>query len=148
MASYTPRYFTLAELCASETAKKKKIDNFPSFDVTGHLLELTEALLDPLRVAWGSGLRIESGYRCPTLNKAVGGAATSAHLTGYAADVKPTNGRINELITFTRQWLQTTGRRFDQLIDERGKDGGHWLHIGLYGPNGVQRGQFLTMTKK
>ena len=62
MSSY--KYFTLAELLRSDTAKKKNIDNTPSWDVVAHLGELVEKLLDPLRAAYGTPIRVSSGYRC------------------------------------------------------------------------------------
>ena len=64
------KYFTLKELCSSDVAEKKKIDNFPSFTVVEHLNELTEKILEPLRAAWGSSIIVNSGYRCDALNRA------------------------------------------------------------------------------
>lgn len=67
------------------------------------IVESVETLLDPLREAWEThckqnglgkvGINISSGYRCPALNKAVGGSTTSAHRYGYAFDLVPTTGR-------------------------------------------------------
>lgn len=144
---YKPKYFTLKELCASSTASMKNIDNFPSFDVVVHLLKLVECLLDPLREAWGSGIVVSSGFRSRTLNLAVGGSSSSAHLTGYAADLQPSNGKLDEFIEFTRDWLKKNRIRFDQCIDEKNSKGARWLHIGLYGNAGQQRGEFKQLTK-
>lgn len=143
------KYFTLKELCESQTAKAQGIDNFPSFEIAAHLQELTEKLLDPLRQAWGGAIIVNSGYRCTRLNNAVGGVATSAHKTGYAADLRPSNGRTEDFITFTRQWVVLNRIKFDQLIREtNAKTGNVWLHFGLYGPGGCQRGQILDLVKK
>lgn len=74
-------YFTISELCKSDTAKQLRIDNTPSEKIKGNLTKLIE-FLNPLREAWGSPIKVTSGYRCPKLNRAVGGSTTSAHLKG------------------------------------------------------------------
>ncbi|MBP5172809.1 MAG: peptidase M15 [Bacteroidales bacterium] len=144
-----PKYFTLKELCDSETAKRKGIDNFPTFEIAEHLLELTEKILDPLRVAWGGPIHVNSGYRSPMLNKAVGGVARSVHQIGYAADLCPSNGKTEQFIDFARAWIIASKIKFDQFIHETSADGKTvWLHIGLYNNAGAQRGQFLNLVKR
>lgn len=140
------RYFTLKELCSSEVAAERKIDNFPSWTVVEHLAELTEKILEPLRVAWGGPIKVTSGYRCDALNRAVGGVYNSVHRLGYAADLYPVNGKIDEFIKFTKDWLTRKNIMFDQLIDER-KGSTRWLHIGIRSSTGSQRRQFLNITK-
>ena len=140
------QYFTLKELC---TTTHKEFDNFPTFEIAAHLEELTWNLLDPLRRAWGSAIKVNSGYRCTKLNTAVGGVATSAHKTGYAADLHPANGKVEDFCRFARTWVLANRIKFDQLIRETDKKTGVvWLHIGLYGPGKVQRGQILDITKQ
>ena len=132
------KYFSLKELCASDVATKKKIDNFPSFTVVAHLSELTAKILEPLRVAWGSPIKCSSGYRSDALNKAVGGVSTSAHKQGYAADLQPANGRIDEFGKFVKDWLTRNRIKYDQVLFETsGKT--KWVHIGLYSSTGTQR---------
>ena len=134
----------MKELIASDVAAKKKIDNTPSFEVVEHLSELTEKILEPLRVAWGGPIRVTSGYRCEKLNNAVRGVASSAHLRGDAADLQPGNGNMDDFIKFARVWFMNTQTRFDQLIDERsGK--ARWMHISIYSSTGSQRGEVKTM---
>lgn len=134
------KYFTLKELCSSDVAEKKKIDNFPSFTVVEHLNELTEKILEPLRIAWGSSINVTSGYRCDALNKAVGGVATSAHRMGWAVDLQPGNGKINEFGAFVKEWLPKSGIKWDQAIWEtKGKT--KWVHIGIRNSSGHQRCQ-------
>ena len=97
------KYFTISELCASATAKKKGINNVPNGEETTHLYELIVKLLDVIREAWAEkckqngwgsgGINVTSGFRCSKLNKAVGGVSNSAHLYGYAADTQPSNKR-------------------------------------------------------
>lgn len=133
------KYFTLAELLRSETAKKKGIDNTPTFEVVAHLAELVETILDPLRDAYGMPIKVSSGYRCPELNKAVGGAATSVHQIGYAADLQ-VGGSFEKFRSFVVQWFDKTCKPFDQLLIESDrKTGAKWIHIGLYNNAGQQR---------
>ena len=140
-----PTYFTLQELLKSDTAKRKGIDNTPSFEVVDHLRELTEKILDPLRVAWGKPIRVSSGYRCPKLNAAVKGSATSVHMIGYAADLQ-TSGSFNKFRDFVVEWFRSTCTKFDQILLERdAKTGAQWIHVGLFDNNGRQRGIIKVM---
>ena len=80
------KYFSLAEMCASDTAKAKGIKNQPSVVEVVNLTLLCTKVLDPLRKANGP-IIISSGFRSVALNKAVGGVATSQHCKGQAADI-------------------------------------------------------------
>ena len=143
MSSY--KYFTLAEFLRSDTAKKKNIDNTPTFEVVERLDELVDKFLDPLRAAYGMPIKISSGYRCPALNKAVGGAATSVHMIGYAADMQ-VGGSFNKFRDFVVEWVKKSGVKFDQLLLEKNtKTGAKWIHIGLKNNSGQQRGQIKVM---
>ena len=97
-------YFTLEEMCKSDTANALNIVNVPNATVITHLNELIE-FLNPLREAWGSAIRVNSGYRCPQLNRAVGGSKTSVHVIGYAADLYPINGKMKEFKKFVVDYL-------------------------------------------
>lgn len=121
------KYFTISELCSSDTARRKGIDNTPSETVKENLTALVANILDPLREAWGKPLRVSSGYRCAKLNSAVGGVRSSQHLTGQAADIdtgsKTGNKRLFALV-------QSLKLPFDQLIDEKSFS---WVHVS-YSP--------------
>lgn len=134
-------YFTLKELVVSDTAKKFNIDNTPTSEVKQHLQELIIKLLNPIREAWGSSILITSGYRCKALNEKVGGAKTSAHLSGYAADLIPGNGQRAKFIKFVQSYLRTANIPFDQCIDEYGR----WCHVGLKNSTGNQRKQIFRI---
>lgn len=136
-------YFTITELCYSETAKAKGIDNSPTTEVRANLVTLVNNLLDPLREAWKSPIRVTSGFRCGVLNKAVGGSTTSAHLYGLAADIVPVNGRIKEFKEFCRNYFTDKRQRFDQVILET-KGTSEWVHIGLATKDGRKRGQIMS----
>lgn len=80
--------FSYREFERSETADKKGICNvITSFEVRDAIKELVDTVLQPLRENWGKPMHINSGYRCPELNREVGGKLTSQHLKGEAADV-------------------------------------------------------------
>lgn len=102
--------FELSEFINSDIAKKEGINNAPTGGVICNLQLLCKNLLQPLRDLYKKPLFISSGYRCPQLNKLVGGVATSDHLKGCAADVKCND--INELLTT----LITSRLSFDQAI--------------------------------
>ena len=121
------KYFTLEELTRSDTASIKHIDNTPDESITEHLIELVEKLLDPIRERWAkycddnqlgnTGIRISSGFRNKELNKAVGGSSTSAHLTGYAADLQNVSGSREEFYQFLLNFLKD--RNFDECFIEK-----------------------------
>ncbi len=127
-------HFTLAELVASQTATRKGIDNTPGADALINLGRLA-ATLELVRALVGGPITVSSGYRCPALNRAVGGAANSAHVSGLAADITAPGLTPRALALLIRE----SGIAFDQLIYE-----GTWVHIGLCA--GVPRGQVLTAT--
>lgn len=116
-------YFTIKELCCSGTAIRSGIDNTPTAEVRQNLTALVDNILDPLRRAWGRPLAVNSGYRCAALNRAVGGATSSQHLTGHAADITTGNPTDNRRLF---QLVQSLGLPFDQLIDESNFT---WIHI-------------------
>ena len=138
-----PRYFTLEEFLKSDTAKKRGIDNYPTFEIVEHLEELA-FFLDGIREAWGSGIKINSGYRSTILNIAVGGVVTSVHKIGYAADIYPTNGKFEDFKKFIVDYLKD--KQFDQCIIES-KAGRQWIHIGLRNNSHQQRRKVFSLSK-
>lgn len=120
------QYFTIDELSASTDARKMGIDNTPTPEAVDKLTALVEAVLDPLRNRYGHPIHVSSGYRCPRLNKAVGGSATSQHMTGEAADIYVGNARDKAMLFSLIYYLLP----FDQLIWERGTDEAPvWIHV-------------------
>ena len=136
------KYFTIEELCQSETAEKYKIDNTPTEEIKKNLETLVDCLLDPLREAWGSPIIINSGYRCPILNKAVGGSKTSSHMSGWGVDMRPKNGKMEEFKKFVVQFIKI--RFWDQCILEKSGDV-EWVHLSLYHNSGKQRKQIFSL---
>ncbi len=134
------KYFTIEELTKSATATRLKIDNTPTAEVVKNLTALVDNTLDPLREIYGKPIRVTSGYRCPRLNKAVGGVANSQHLTGQAADLCQGSREENRrLFVYLEQYCV-----FDQLLWE---NGGQWIHVS-YRADGKNRQQVKHLTKK
>jgi hypothetical protein len=121
------KYFTIRELIKSTTAIERHIDNSPSKEVERSLTALVEKILDPLREAYGKPIIVTSGYRCARLNKVVGGAPSSQHVKGEAADIRSVqdtpeeNRKLYDLIVKLKL-------PFDQLINEHGYD---WVHVSF-----------------
>lgn len=136
------KYFRLEEFLTSSTARQKSIENLPSFEVVERLNTLA-LFLDDLRTAWGSGIRISSGFRNDALNKAVNGAAESLHKSGWAVDIVPVNGKFEEFKKFVVDWLKD--KQFDEAIIEKNKKGVEWIHIQLYSPKGFQRKKVFSL---
>ena len=80
-------HFTLQEFKKSETANKLGIDNSIPLAIIPNIEILINQVLDPIREYMDEPIYINSGYRCPLLNKAVGGVAGSQHVLGQAADI-------------------------------------------------------------
>lgn len=116
------QHFTLLELCRSSTASEKGIENTPALEDVDRLRSLCRLLLEPARSLLGVPLDISSGFRCPELNRAVGGSPSSVHPLGLAADFRP---RGLDLADAFRR-LAGSDLPFDQLLYERG-----CIHVGL-----------------
>lgn len=123
MATQISKNFTLEEMTASGVAHLKKIDNTPSPEIRQNIQQLVENTLQPIRDLYGQPITVNSGYRSPKLNKAVGGAATSRHLQGKAADITAGDSLENKKLF---DLIQASKIPFDQLIDEYDYS---WIHI-------------------
>ena len=116
--------FRLSEFTRSDTAKRLGIVNeCSSVEQVLNLAYLCHMVLQPLRDRFGP-IRITSGYRCPELNRAVGGVKNSQHLRGEAADIHlPSVEKGLEYLAFLK-----TLPAVDELIWER-KGNTHWIHV-------------------
>ena len=139
----TKSYFTIDELCASKKKKKYGIDNTPNPTIITRLQRLIN-FLNPIREAWGSAIKVTSGYRCEKLNCFVGGSKTSSHTIGYGVDLIPLNGKMSEFKKFIVDYMKN--KMFDQcIIEKSGKT--EWIHIGLYNLKGQQRRMIFNIIK-
>lgn len=135
------KYFSLAEFLNSATAKRLNIDNTPTFEIVDNLNRLAD-YLDNIREKLGKPILVSSGYRCPVLNKAVGGVTNSQHQKGLAADLVCADMAKLESV------LRETGG-FDQLIKEHRKGSkSFWFHVSVCVHNGKPRNQIIMNLEK
>lgn len=121
--------FTLEELIKSDTANKFHINNTPSREVVNNLKKLATDILQPIRDTYGLPIKISSGYRCPVLNKKVGGVKNSQHVLGEAADLIVGDVVHNlELFNLIKAMIEHKEITVGQLINEYG---GKWVHVSL-----------------
>lgn len=136
--------FSLHEMTKSETALRKNIPNIPTKDTLANLKTLAEKVLQPVRDHYGVGVKVNSGYRSPDVNTAVGGSRTSDHCKGMAADIEIAGLPNAELAQYIKDNLKYT-----QLILEfytPGISDSGWVHVS-YDENNL-KGQTLTAVKK
>lgn len=119
------KYFTLSEFTRSATANEYNIDNRADVNVANNIADLVEYTLDPLRELWGKPLKVNSGYRCPLLNKKVGGAANSSHMYGHAADITAGSKDANRRLWYT---LINSNIPYTKIINEQDFS---WIHISF-----------------
>jgi zinc D-Ala-D-Ala carboxypeptidase len=135
--------FSLHELSKSETALRMGFDNTPDDEATENLRLLCEMVLQPVRDHYGKGVKVNSAYRSPESNAAVGGSKTSDHCKGMAADIEIPGVANADLAQFIMDNLDYT-----QLILEfytPGIPDSGWVHVS-YDPNNLKK-QELTATK-
>jgi len=116
----------------SRTAQRLDIDNTPTKNHKTNMVELAENIFEPLRMYVGGPIKINSFYRSPDLNKAIGGSSKSQHCNGQAIDIDDTFGRMTnaEMYRFIKDHLD-----FDQMIWEFGDDKNpNWVHVSYVSP--------------
>ena len=136
--------FTLEELTKSETALRKNMPNVPTEADIANMKLLAEKVLQPLRDHYGVGIKVNSGYRSPDVNAAVGGSRTSDHCKGQAADIEIpgiANAVLAQYIKDSLQYTQLILEFYTPGIPDSG-----WVHVS-YDANNLKC-QTLTATKK
>lgn len=124
-------HFTLAELTSSDTARARGIDNTPPPELLPRLIMLAE-MLERIRSTVNAPVIVSSGYRCPELNALVGGATTSDHPQGHAADIiAPRFGSATELARLLAPLVSVLS--IGQIILE-GVKGKQWVHVSTREP--------------
>lgn len=129
--------FDLEEFTRSDKAKELGITNEPREKELAALRELVSRTIQPLRDKLGVPIHVNSGYRCPELNKAVGGVPTSQHQKGEAADLS-IDGKASDIL----EALENNNIPFDQAILYRKQN---FLHVSLK-LDGVQRSNVIIKT--
>ncbi|MGQ3053738.1 MAG: D-Ala-D-Ala carboxypeptidase family metallohydrolase [Roseateles sp.] len=124
MTTQLSTHFSLAEFIRSDTAQKYRLDNTPPAEIQARLQRTAELMEAVRELLGGRSIRINSGYRGPAVNQAVGGVNSSAHTQGWAVDfVCPDFGPPYEVC----RKLADSGLLFDQLIHEYGR----WTHLSF-----------------
>lgn len=127
-------HFTLAEMTRSSTAQRMGLDNKPTPKALEQL-KRTAAMLERVRALLGAPVIVTSGYRGPVVNRAVGGATSSDHMQGQAADiVAPKFGAPYDVAKALVPHINALG--IGQIIYEvSGKS--HWVHLSTRVPDKV-----------
>lgn len=124
-------HFSLAELTSSSVAQARGLDNTPPPELLPRLI-LTAEMLERIRATLGAPVTVTSGYRSPQVNIAVGGATSSDHTQGHAADiVAPAFGTPYDIARTLAPLVSTLG--IGQLILE-GIKGKRWVHVSTHTP--------------
>ena len=135
-------YFKFSELIESQKAESLGIKNIPNWEQIESLKALVDNVLNPLREALGRPIYINSGFRTPELNEAIGGARNSQHIATdvYAAvDLDCKNKNDNKKMY---ELLRTFD--IDQCINEHEFE---WIHVS-YRLDNKNRHQYLKIIKK
>ena len=122
-------HFTLGEMTKSNS--HPEIYNVPTHEAIANLKRLCQ-WLEVLRERSGGPIVINSGYRSPQLNRAVGGVSNSNHLTGCAVDIRVEN--MEQLIRYAAillDYADESQQEFDELLVERNRFGAIWLHFAV-----------------
>ena len=136
--------FTLSEMTKSEFALRNYIDNTPNEEQIQALMALAQNVLQPVRDHFKKGVKCNSGFRAPAVNRAVGGSATSDHCKGQAADIEIPGVSNYELA----KWI-VDNLKFTQVILEfytQGVPDSGWVHVS-YDPSKLKN-EALTAVKK
>jgi zinc D-Ala-D-Ala carboxypeptidase len=134
--------FSLHELTKSETALRMGLDNTPGPVETEYLKLLAENVLQPIRDHFQKGVKVNSGYRSPESNAAVGGSRTSDHCKGQAADIEIPGVANADLA----QWIMDN-LDYTQLILEfytPGIPDSGWVHVS-YDPENLKKQELTAM---
>jgi hypothetical protein len=135
--------FSLKELTKSDTATRLGIDNTPDDEAIDNLKTLCDMVLQPVREHFGKSVTVNSAYRSPESNAAVGGSKTSDHCKGMAADIEiagVANADLAQYIMDNLEYSQLILEFYTQGIPDSG-----WVHVS-YDPNNLKK-QELTAVK-
>ena len=133
---YQFKHFGWDELTKSDTATKYGISNTPGEEEKRNLIALVMKVLDPLRDQYGKPITVNSAYRSPFVNQKVGGAESSQHVKGQAADITAGSKEENKKLFNLLKDMD-----YDQLINEKDYT---WIHVS-YKRIGYNRKQILNL---
>ena len=129
----------------SNTAIRRGIENTPGDEQLSNMELVAEKVFEPLRIYVGGPIKINSFFRCPELNKAIGGSGKSQHCHGQAIDIYDTFGKATNAEMY--HWIKEN-LDFDQMIWEFGDDTNpNWVHVSYVDP-GANRNRCLKALRK
>lgn len=137
-------HISIAESTRSNTAARLGISNIPDGDTINNMRKVAKKVFEPLREWVGEPIKINSFYRSPDLNTAIGGSKKSQHCKGQAIDIDDTycSATNAEMFTYIKNNLD-----FDQLIWEFGDASNpDWVHVS-YVSSEKNRNRILTASK-
>tara|TARA_R100001440_G_scaffold32208_2_gene50781 strand:+ start:603 stop:1058 length:456 start_codon:yes stop_codon:yes gene_type:complete len=127
------KHISYKEGVYSRTALRLGIKNNPNVEQMKNMVTIAEKIFEPLRAHVNGPIKINSFFRSPELNKAIGGSTKSQHCHGQAIDLDDTFGRATnaEMYNFIKNNLN-----FDQIIWEFGDDDNpDWVHVSYVSEN-------------
>ena len=138
--------FSLAEMIVSPTAKKLGLSNTPTSEHIENMRYCCEKILEPVRAHFGKSVQINSSYRSPLVNEAVGGSKTSQHVNGQAIDFE-IPGIDNKVVA---DWIGDN-LEFDQVILEfytKGDKNSGWVHASIKKGGGNRKMRMIASKSK
>ena len=139
------KHISYKEGVYSNTAIRRGIDNTPNDEQLTNMELVAEEIFEPLRTYVSGPIKINSFFRSPELNTAIGGSKTSQHCKGQAMDIDDTFGRATNAEMY--HWIKEN-LDFDQMIWEFGDDDNPaWIHIS-YVSKDKNRNRCLKAYKK
>ena len=138
-------HFNLGEMTVSPTAKRLGLSNQPTAEHIENMRYCCEKILEPVRAKFGP-VTINSSYRAPLVNKAVGGSKTSQHVNGQAIDFE-VKGVDNKTVA---DWV-ADNLEFDQVILEfytAGDKNSGWVHASIKKEGGNRKQRLIARKSK
>ena len=137
-------HISFKEATYSNTAQQLGLQNKPNKEHLENMELLSEKVFEPLRKWVGGPIQVNSFYRSEELNSRIGGALSSAHLSGQAIDITTMGKKTNlEMFHYIIENLD-----FDQVISEYPIDGEpRWIHVS-YKSKKDNRKQALEIKRK
>ena len=127
------KHISYKEGVHSITAIRKGIDNEPNEEQLANMKLVANNVFEPLRVFINGPIKVNSFFRSPDLNKAIGGSTKSQHCEGQAIDIDDTYGKATNAEMY---WWIKENLDFDQMIWEFGSnDNPDWVHVSYTSPD-------------
>ena len=127
------KHISYKEGVHSITAIRKGIDNEPNEEQLANMKLVANNVFEPLRVFINGPIKVNSFFRSPDLNKAIGGSTKSQHCKGQAIDIDDTYGKATNAEMY---WWIKENLDFDQMIWEFGNnDNPDWVHVSYVSPD-------------